>query len=139
LFKIEAKWKHETYDDFQWGKTSADLRFLRTDRLKRNIEYCTLDADNPTTKCLIGEGFENSSISPKAMKYLDESHEMIWWSERSGWGHFYLYDRAGKLKNAITAGDFRASAIVALDTKKRCVYFRGNAREPGENAYLNHL
>jgi dipeptidyl-peptidase-4 len=64
---------------------------------------------------------------------------MIWWSERSSWGHFYLYDRSGKLKNAITAGDFRASSIVHIDAKHRILYFRANAREAGENVYFNHL
>jgi len=139
LVKIERKWKDESYSDLHWGKTSADLRFLRTDRPVRNIDFCTYDVAKNEAKCLIGEGFENSNITPRPMRYLDESDEMIWWSERTGWGHFYLYDRAGKLKNAITAGDFRASVIVALDTKNRVVYFRGNAREPGENVYQNHL
>jgi dipeptidyl aminopeptidase/acylaminoacyl peptidase len=64
---------------------------------------------------------------------------MIWWSERSGWGHFYLYERDGKLKNAITSGIWRASQIVAVDGKNRTLYFRGNAREPGENVYYEHL
>src|SRR4029077_16742598 len=65
--------------------------------------------------------------------------EMIWWSERTGWGHFFLYERAGKLKNALTTGHFPASTIVAIDTKHRQLYFRGNAREAGENVYQNHL
>ncbi len=64
---------------------------------------------------------------------------MIWWSERSGWGHFYLYDRDGKLKNAITSGAFRASRIVDVDAKNRLLYFTGNGREPGENIYYQHL
>ena len=64
---------------------------------------------------------------------------MIWWSERSGWGHFYLYDRDGKLKNAITSGAWRASRIVDVDAKNRLLYFLGNAREPGENVYYQHL
>jgi dipeptidyl aminopeptidase/acylaminoacyl peptidase len=139
LVMIERKWKDESYGDLHWGKTSADLRFLRTDRLVRNLEFCTYDIAKAQSRCLIVEGFENSSISPKPMRYLDDSDEMIWWSERSGWGHFYLYDRAGKLKNAITSGNFRASAIVSIDTKHRILYFRGNSREEGENVYWNHL
>jgi dipeptidyl-peptidase-4 len=137
--KIESKWKDESYGDLHWGKASDSLRFLRMDRLLRNIEFCAYDVGKAQAKCLIVEGFENSSISAKPMKYLDESDEMIWWSERSGWGHFYLYDRDGKLKNAITSGDYRGSAIVAVDPKHRLIYFRGNAREAGENVYQNHL
>src|SRR5260370_23114848 len=64
---------------------------------------------------------------------------MIWWAEGSKWGHYSADDRAGKLKNPISAGGFRASAIVEVDAKNRLLYFRGNAREPGENVYYNHL
>src|SRR5262249_5633866 len=73
------------------------------------------------------------------VRYVEESDEMVWWSERSGWGHFYLYDRAGKLVNAITAGLFRAGRIIAVDPKKRLLYFQGNGRELGENVYYQHL
>jgi dipeptidyl-peptidase 4 len=139
LIRVEPKWKDETYTDLHWGKASDELRFIRNDRLHRNAEFCTLNTVTGECKCLILEGFENSSLETKPMRYIDESDEMIWWSERSNWGHFYLYDRAGKLKNAITCGDFRASAIEAVDPKNRMLYFRGNAREPGENVYFNHL
>ena len=70
---------------------------------------------------------------------MEETDEMIWWSERSGWGHFYLYGRDGKLKNAITSGSFRASSIVQVDPKNRLLYFLANGRESGENIYLEHL
>ncbi len=139
LVKIERKWKDESYSDLHWDKSSDKLRFLRMDRLIRNIEFCTFDLGKGQSACLIGEGFENSSISVQPMKYLDETDEMIWWSERTGWGHFYLYERGGKLRNAVTAGDFRASTIVAVDTKHRLLYFRGNVREAGENVYQSHL
>jgi dipeptidyl-peptidase-4 len=139
LVQVTRRWKDESYSDLHWGKGANELRFVRNDRLLRGIEFCSLDLSKNEAKCLIVEGFENSNIATKPIKYLDESDEMVWWSERSGWGHFYLYDRAGKLKNTITAGDHRASAIVAIDTKNRLLYFRGNAREPGENVYFNHL
>ena len=64
---------------------------------------------------------------------------MIWWSERSGWGHYYLYDRNGEFKNAITTGPFRASSIVSIDEKNRLMYFRGNGEMPEENIYHEHL
>ncbi len=139
LTRVKPKWKDESYSDLHWGKTSDELRFVRTDRPRRNIEFCTLNTHTGEAKCLVAEGFEAAFISPQPVRYLDESDEMIWWSERSGWGHFYLYGRDGKLKNPITSGDFRASRIVAVDPKKRVMFFTGNAREPNENVYYNHL
>jgi dipeptidyl aminopeptidase/acylaminoacyl peptidase len=139
LTRIKPKWKDERYSNTHWGKTSEELRFVRRDRLQRHMELCTVHVPTGETKCLLTEGFENANINFQPVRYLDESDEMIWWSERSGWGHFYLYDRSGKLKNAITSGLFRASRIAAVDPKNRLLYFHGNGREPGENVYLEHL
>src|SRR5262249_31055640 len=85
------------------------------------------------------EGFENANLLNTQYRNLDESDEIIWWSERSGWGHFYLYDRDGKLKNTITSGPFRASRIVDVDAKNRMLYFTANGRESKENIYYAHL
>jgi dipeptidyl aminopeptidase/acylaminoacyl peptidase len=139
LIRVEPKWKDESYTDLHWGKSSDELRFVRRDRLQRNAEFCTVNTQTGECKCLLLEGFENANLVTQPVRYLDESDEMIWWSERSNWGHFYLYDRAGKLKNAITSGDYRAGNLVSIDAKNRLLYFKGNAREPGENVYYNHL
>jgi dipeptidyl aminopeptidase/acylaminoacyl peptidase len=139
LIRVKPKWKDESYTNIHWGKTTGELRFLRRDRLQRNVEFCTVNTKTGEAKCLIVEGFENANINFQPVSYLEETDEMIWWSERSGWGHFYLYDRSGKLKNAITSGLFRAGIIVAVDAKKRLLYFRGNGRETGENLYFQHL
>ena len=139
LTRVERKWKDESYSDLHWGKQSDELRLVRRDRFFRNAEFCAINTQTAACNCMIPEGFENSSLVTLPVRYLDDSDEMIWWSERTGWGHFYLYDRAGKLKNPITHGEFRASAIVAVDPKNRVLYFKANGREPGENPYFNHL
>lgn len=139
LIRTEPKWVDESFSDINWGKDGDEIRFLRRDRLLRGVEYCLLDPKTGKTKCLIEERFENANLAPQSVRYLEKTDEIIWWSERTGWAHFYLYDRDGKLKNPITSGEFRASSIVAVDEDNRTLYLRANAREPGENVYLEHL
>lgn len=139
LLRVPPKWKDESYHSVHWGRTSEDLRFIRRDRLRRNVEVCSFNTRTGETKCLLADGFENAHISFQPVRYLKKSDEMIWWSERSGWGHFYLYDRYGTLKNAITSGAYRASSIVSVDEDKRQMYFYANGREKGENVYYPHL
>jgi dipeptidyl aminopeptidase/acylaminoacyl peptidase len=109
------------------------------DRLCRNLELCSVDAVSGACKVMISEGFDNAPVSFQPPRYLAASGEMIWWSERSGWGHFYLHDSQGKRKCAITSGSWRASRIVGIDEKNRVLYFEGNGREKGENVYYSHL
>jgi dipeptidyl aminopeptidase/acylaminoacyl peptidase len=139
LRRVAPKWRDESYSDVHWGKEPNELRFIRRDRLLRNLELCSLNVDTGECKALISEGFENANVEYQTPRYLEDSNEMVWWSEKTGWAHFYLYDRDGKPKNAITSGQFRASRIVHLDEKERRLWFLGNAREKGENVYYQHL
>lgn len=139
LTKITPKWKDERYSDLRWGKSPGELRFIRRDRLRRNLEVCAFDVFTGTCKCMFGESFDAAFLDMQSPRYIDETDELIWWSERSGWGHFYRYGRDGTFKNAITSGAWRASRIVEVDAKAGFVYLVGNAREPGENPYYTHL
>ncbi len=139
MTKLKAKWKDETFTDIKFGKSSDEVEFIRRDRLRRHHEYCRVNVKTGDEKCLIAEGFEAAYLEVATPRVVEETDEVIWWSERSGWGHFYLYDRDGKLKNPITAGDWRAARVVEVDAKNRLLYFTGNAREPGENVYYTHL
>ena len=71
------------------------------------------------------------------MRYVKPGGDMLWWSERSGWGHYYLYANDGKLKNIVDSGPFRATDIEAVDDKT--LWFTAVGREQGENPYYHHL
>lgn len=139
LVRVKPKWAYELYSNIHWNKTGDELRFVRRDRPQRHLELCSLNTKTGEEKCLLAEGFDAAFLDFKPLQYVDETDEMIWWSERTGWAHFYLYGRDGKLKNPITSGAWRASRLVEVDAKNRLLYFIGNAREPGENVYYNHL
>ncbi len=74
------------------------------------------------------------------IRLIGDGAELIWYSDRSGWGHLYLYDaQTGALRNAITSGDWLALDILAVDEEKREIYFTGLGREPGRDPYFRHL
>ena len=137
--KVHQKWKDERYSDLRWGKSPGELRFIRRDRLRRNLEVCSLNVFKNECKCLFGEGFDSAYLDMQMPRYLEDSDEFLWWSERSGWGHYYRYSRTGELKNPLTTGAWRVSRIVEVDAKAGFIYLQGNAREPGENPYYPHL
>ena len=138
MIRLKPKWKDESYVDLRWME-NGELRVLRRDRMVRNIEYGIVDLETGGFKTLFSESLEKAGMATQSLRYLDDRNEMIWWSERSGWGHYYLYDTNGKLKNAITRGRFRASSIIDIDEEKGLMWFRGNGREKHENVYYEHL
>jgi dipeptidyl aminopeptidase/acylaminoacyl peptidase len=141
LKRVPQKWRDERYSDTRWGASPGELRFIRRDRLRRNLEVCAYDVFTGACKCLFAEGFDSAYLATMQgmPRYVEETDDMIWWSEKTGWGHFYRYGRDGTFKNALTSGAWRASRIVEVDTKGGFVYLVGNGREPGENPYYTHL
>jgi dipeptidyl-peptidase-4 len=73
-------------------------------------------------------------------KYLPKSNELLWFSERDGWGQMYLYDlTTGKLKNQMTKGEGNVTQVLHVDEAARTIYFLGVGKEVGRDPYFSHL
>ncbi len=118
--------------------TNDKLYFLRTSRDIHRVDFCVADTATGTVKALIQER-ANLFIDVKPVHILNNGAEILWWSERDGWGHYYLYDGAGTLKRQITSGEYMADTIISVDDKARSMYFTANAHEPDEDPYYLHL
>ena len=72
-------------------------------------------------------------------RLVNSNRELVWFSERDGWGHLYLYDATtGELKNRITSGAWLVADLLRVDEAGRWVYFIGMGREEGD-PYYRHL
>src|SRR5690606_11290235 len=50
-------------------------------------------------------------------------NEVVWFSERDGWGHLYLYDGAtGTCLRQITQGEFAISQLLRIDWSTRTIW-----------------
>jgi hypothetical protein len=50
--------------------------------------------------------------------------EVLWYSQRDGWGHLYRYDlRTGDLLGQLTSGQWAVRQILHVDEAERVVYF----------------
>ena len=121
-----------------WLGTNAKFYFTRTSRDLKRIDVCEATVGDTVARPLIKERL-NTYVEIRRFGLVDEGRELIEWSERDGWAHFYLYDGSGKLKNQITSGPYHCEDIVGIDEKKRILYFTANGREPGEDPYYLHL
>jgi dipeptidyl aminopeptidase/acylaminoacyl peptidase len=126
--KTEAQWLSDTSDR---------LYFLRHGRDLHKVDLCVADTATGEAKPLIEERL-NVYIETKPVRLLNNGQELLWWSERDGWGHYYLYDGNGGLKRQITSGEFVSEEIVSIDEKTRSMVFNAAGREPGEDPYFVH-
>ncbi|MGI8494801.1 MAG: DPP IV N-terminal domain-containing protein, partial [Pyrinomonadaceae bacterium] len=90
-----------SFDDNEWSAEGSKLAFVSTSRDHKREQFRIADAATGAVR----EVFEE--VSPTQYEsgwsninwhYLPASNEIIWFSERDGWGHLYLYDlTTGKL------------------------------------------
>ncbi len=128
-------------DDYRvntWLGTSDKFYITRTSRDLKRIDVCAVDVVTAAIKPIIEERL-NTYVEVRRLGLVNDGKELIEWSERDGWGHFYLYDGDGKLKNQITSGSYHCEDIVGIDEKKRVLYFSANGKEDKEDPYYLHL
>ncbi|SIS76151.1 S9 family peptidase [Belliella pelovolcani] len=120
---------HGDNDNFYFSITSRDLK--KIDIVRWNIKE--------GKKEVVIEERSNTYIDIIKPELINNGTEIVHWSERDGWGHFYLYDRAGNLKRQLTSGPFHTDRIGTIDEKGRFLYFIANGREKGEDPYYEHM
>jgi fermentation-respiration switch protein FrsA (DUF1100 family) len=117
-----------------WFNGADAACFVRLDRYCRHAELIRLDLNAGTGRVLLEERVGSGYIDLNPMfvgtpnvRTLVASDEVIWYSERDGWGHLYLYDAAtGAVKNQITRGNWLVRDIVCVDELSRRILFLAN-------------
>jgi dipeptidyl-peptidase 4 len=123
----------------QWALAGSDsLILVRQSRDLKRLDICRVDATTGEVKTLMEERL-NTYIDTKPIRFLEGEKEFLWWSERDGWGHWYLFAIDGTLKNQVTKGEFVCGNIAGLDEKSRTLYVNANLREAGEDPYYDHV
>ena len=131
------KWRDQQVTNVHWPvKSSETVRFIRRDRLQRNLELVEMNTTTNATRVLLTESVEDAQLEIQPVYYTKRGGDFVWFSERSGWGHYYLYSFDGTLKRALTSGPWRASTIISQDTLLGTVFIGGVGRENGPSPYV---
>jgi len=149
IFDVESKEKiqvdadkytDQTISTYRPGKTSDRLYFMRMNRTSDTLDVCYVNTKNGEIKTLFTDtNHPYFNWNYRQLAVLNEGDELIYWSEKNGWGQLYLYDgNTGKLKNKITNGGyFVTGRIQDIDTLGRKVYFQAFGREAGVDPYYS--
>lgn len=138
-----AQRKKSNYDDefkpnFWLAKTNDKIYYSTQSRDRKRVNIGVIDVETGDSKILIKER-SNTYLETRPLQLINNGKELIHWSERDGWAHFYLYDANGNLKNQITHGAYHSNNITGIDEKARVLYFQANAKESNEDPYYYHL
>ncbi|MDO9136879.1 MAG: DPP IV N-terminal domain-containing protein, partial [Lutibacter sp.] len=79
------------------------IYFNTISRDRKKLDICVADIATGEVTVLIEERF-NTYIESKPLVLFNNEQEILHWSERDGWAHYYLYDAKGNLKQQVTKG-----------------------------------
>ena len=131
-----------TFLDTEWSPDSDQLAFVSVSRNFQNVTLKMADPETGDVHKVLHEDtdtFFESGNDKINWHVLPKSNEVLWFSERSNWGHLYLYNlQSSELKHQITKGDWNVLQVRYIDKKNRKIYFTGSCREAG-NPYFHYL
>lgn len=132
-----------SFDDNQWNEDASKLVFVSSSRDHKIAGLRIADASTGAVRNVFVEEVKTQYESGQGAinwRYLPNSEEIIWYSERDDWGHLYLYDlKTGKLKHQITKGEFVVTQLLKIDEKNRKLYFLANGKEKERDPYFTHF
>ena len=128
--------------DVDWSADSSHFAFVSSSRDHKTATLKMADATTGKVHAILSEveeSFFESGVSGISWKYLDKSNEIIWFSQRSDWGHLYLVDATtGKVKNQITQGDWTVLELLDVNQDTGKLIFTGAGKEGGD-PYFHYL
>jgi hypothetical protein len=96
-----------------WGDNLASAQLFDVDGASGSARVVVQDRIGPRTD------LNTTSYNPPNVYVVGDCDEVIWFSQRDGWGHLYLYDgRTGDLKNQITNGPWLVRDLIHVDESK---------------------
>ena len=105
--------------------------FLQHSRAARSLELRRLDPATGAVTTLVSE-VGRTRVDPTVL--LGDPHmvrvlgtgEVLWWSQRDGWGHLYLYSADGAQVTQVTKGPWLVRSLLWVDEDARQVWFVAN-------------
>ncbi|WP_280508450.1 S9 family peptidase [Nocardia flavorosea] len=130
--------------DRRWwsGQKGNAVHLLHQSRDGRTLELRRLDPDTGATTTLITES-DRTRVDPSPYLHVPpvvrilDSGEILWWSQRDGWGHLYRYSAEGEQLGQVTAGQWLVRRILRVDEDLGRVWFL--ACGLNEDPYLRQI
>lgn len=142
VFDVPARTRVDAQDDptpmvhgtaiaHSWW-TGGTVYFLQQSRDACTLRLRFLDPETGATATLVSEtGATRVDATPQlgdpTMTRVLDTGEILWWSQRDGWGHLWLYPGGehgdGRPAVQVTSGSWQVRGLLWVDQERRLVWF----------------
>ena len=106
--------------DWVDGRT---LVLQNMNRLQNRNDVLLADVSTGESRILLTETAPSWIDLAGDITWVNDGRQFIWMSERDGYNHLYLYDRAGALVRQLTEGRWEVMALEGVDEDQDWAYF----------------
>jgi dipeptidyl-peptidase-4 len=131
---------------FAWSEDETELYVLNHSLGARTAELVAIDTSTGEKRVAVSETadplYEPNSFlySLPLIRVLPEAEQVIWFSQRDGWGHLYLYDlTTGTLVRRLTHGELVVRDLLHVDEATRTALVAASSGVDGHNPYWRTL
>ncbi|RMF96759.1 MAG: S9 family peptidase [Planctomycetota bacterium] len=127
---------------FHWSPDSRTFYFLYNERGHQRLQVIAVDGETGEAKVVIDERSKTfiDYAYKEFTRYLDDTNEILWMSERDGWNHLYRINaETGRVLNALGNGPWVVRKVERVDEEKRQVWFAAGGVWPEQDPYHLHL
>ena len=118
-----------------------EIAFLYNERGHKVVRLVAVDLATGAARTIAEESFPTfvDYTNKIWMHWLDETGELLWMTERSGWNHIVLVDVAtGGVKRAVTEGPWVVRRVHAVDEEARAIDLAVMGRDSSQDPYHVH-
>jgi dipeptidyl aminopeptidase/acylaminoacyl peptidase len=139
IIKVEAD-KMEDVPELHWRYGNDQyFTFEKSDRGHQRFRVIEADVTSGKTKNVIDEKTNTFIFDQRIYtKYLPETHEIVWITDKDGWRHIYLVNELTGKEKLVTKGNWVVRDIDSVDVKKKQIWFRGSGMNANEDPYFVH-
>jgi len=130
-----------------WDDDSQRVWFVDIERGEKAAHVIALDSNTGEVNNIFSESTTDGYIElgtnvylPTALVPIPEKDQLIWFSERSGWAHLYLYDlNSGEIVRQLTEGNWRVNEVLWFDKVRGDLFISINGRRKEVDPYYKEI
>jgi len=125
-----------------WSPDERNVFVVHLDRETENLRVVQYDVKTGSPVRTLFEEHSDIYLEPEHPQWFLEKSpgRFIWWSERDGWQHLYLYDLKAGMIRQLTEGPWVVKEILGTDEKESHLFVEGSGADPTEtHLYRVHL
>jgi len=121
--KVQGDPRNNYIARMDWANNSDEIVLQHLNRLQNKNEVTIGLAGTGDVRIILTETDSAWVDIKDDLKWLNNSNEFTWVSERDGWRHIYLVSKDGKTVKLLTPGKYDIIEIQNIDEKDGLIYF----------------